>query len=106
MPTEISPSSSICSQAKKDFASRGIKGGEHITLDLDTMMKAKSDSVNGLTGGIEGLFKKNKITYIKGLGKMTSTTEVEVELSEGGKQSIKAKNIMLATGSEVRGEAS
>lgn len=47
--------------AKHDFASRGISVGE-VTLDLETMMKAKETSVKQLTGGIAGLFKKNKVS--------------------------------------------
>lgn len=63
-------------------------------------MKQKDKSVKGLTGGIEFLFKKNKVDYVKGYGRFTSANEVEVDLVAGGKESIKAKNIIIATGSE------
>jgi len=88
-------------QAKNDFASRGIiiEGG--LKVDLTKMMDQKTKNVSALTGGIEGLFKKNKVDYVKGMGKLTSTTSVEVQLSDGGTQTLKTKNIMLATGSEV-----
>lgn len=63
-------------------------------------MKQKQKSVNGLTGGIEFLFKKNKVDYIKGHGKFSSANQIEVDLTAGGSQSLKAKNIIIATGSE------
>ena len=44
--------------------------------------------------------KKNKVDYVKGWGKFTSNTEVSVDLLEGGTDSFKAKNIIIATGSE------
>lgn len=65
------------------------------------MMKRKSASVTGLTKGIEGLFKKNKVTYVKGSGSVSSANEVSVDLLEGGEEKISTKNIMIATGSEV-----
>lgn len=63
-------------------------------------MAQKGDAVKGLTGGIEGLMKKNKVDYIKGWGKFASKSSVEVDLLEGGTQTIDAKNIIIATGSE------
>ncbi|KAI9625780.1 hypothetical protein KEM48_010733 [Puccinia striiformis f. sp. tritici PST-130] len=51
--------------------------------------------------GIEGLFKKNKVDYIKGHGALSSTTTVSVDLIDGGKQDLSTKNIIIATGSEV-----
>ena len=64
-------------------------------------MKNKSGVVKGLCDGIEGLFKKNKVTYVKGFGKITSANEVVVELSDGGQQTLQADKIVIATGSEV-----
>ena len=63
-------------------------------------MKAKDKAVNGLTAGIEHLFKKNKVEYIKGLGKFLSKDSLLVEQADGKKQEFKAKNIIIATGSE------
>ncbi|KAK3267791.1 hypothetical protein CYMTET_23673 [Cymbomonas tetramitiformis] len=87
-------------QAKKDFANRGIIV-EGLSLDLKKMMDAKNTSVGQLTGGIEMLFKKNKVDYVKGAGKFLGPNEIEVELAEGGKKTVKAKKVMIATGSEV-----
>ena len=61
--------------AQKEFAQRGIKVGE-VSLDLDTMMKAKRDSVAGLTSGIAMLFKNNKVDHIQGFGKITGPNQV------------------------------
>jgi dihydrolipoamide dehydrogenase len=63
-------------------------------------MKQKEKAVKGLTSGIEFLFKKNKVDYVKGLGKFASANQIEVDLADGGKETITAKNIIIATGSE------
>src|SRR3546814_19729 len=65
-------------------------------LDLDTMHGQRKDAVKGLTGGIEFLFKKNKVDWLKGYAKFTSADTVEV----AGK-AVRAKNIIIATGSSV-----
>mmetsp|Transcript_6330 Transcript_6330/g.14000 ORF Transcript_6330/g.14000 Transcript_6330/m.14000 type:complete len:447 (-) Transcript_6330:232-1572(-) len=87
-------------EAKHDFAARGIKV-DKVELDLGVMMGAKEKAVTQLTGGIEMLFKKNKVTYVKGHGTLTGPNSVKVGLLDGGEQEIATKNIMLATGSEV-----
>ena len=63
-------------------------------------MNYKEKAVKGLTSGIEFLFKKSKVDYVKGWGKFKSATEIEVDVTGGGKESLKAKNIIIATGSE------
>ncbi|QUM72334.1 dihydrolipoyl dehydrogenase [Sphingopyxis granuli] len=65
-------------------------------LDLDTMHGQRKDAVKGLTGGIEFLFKKNKVDWLKGYAKFTAADTVEV----AGK-AVRAKNIIVATGSSV-----
>jgi dihydrolipoamide dehydrogenase len=64
------------------------------------MMAAKTKGVKGLTGGIEYLFKKNGVEYVKGHGKITKAGEVSAALLDGGNRVLKAKNILIATGSE------
>ena len=79
----------------------GIKASG-IKLDLKAMLKRKDEVVEGLTKGIEGLFKKNKVEYIKGHGIVMGKGEVAVKPS--GKEaphSLKAKHIIIATGSSV-----
>lgn len=80
--------------AEKHFAAHGIDG--KVKLNLGAMLKRKEEVVSGLTKGIEGLFKKNKVTWIKGHGTITGANEVTV-----GKDKFGAKNIIIATGSEV-----
>lgn len=59
--------------------------------------------MSNLTRGIEGLFKKNKVNYVKGYGKFLSPSEISVDTVEGGNSVVKGKNIIIATGSDVKG---
>ena len=93
-------SSHLYEHAKHGFAEHGIEVSG-IAVNLEKMMAAKSNSVSGLTKGIEGLFKKNKVDYVKGWGKISGPNSVDVSLVEGGTESIASKNIVIATGSEV-----
>jgi len=86
--------------AKHHFASQGIQV-ENVKLDLPTMMKAKDERVFGLTSGIEHLFKKNKVNYVKGKGQITGPNEVKMTLADGTEEIHRAKHIIIATGSEV-----
>ncbi len=90
-------SSELFSKAKNNFNNIGIETGD-IKLNLKKMMSNKSKSVQILTKGVEFLFKKNKVSYIKGKGVMFSKNEVVV-YQEGKKKSYKSKNIVIATGS-------
>eukprot|EP01026_Neomeris_dumetosa_P061395 TRINITY_DN5795_c0_g3_i1.p1 TRINITY_DN5795_c0_g3~~TRINITY_DN5795_c0_g3_i1.p1 ORF type:complete len:538 (-),score=98.20 TRINITY_DN5795_c0_g3_i1:200-1699(-) len=93
-------SSHLYWEAEKHFSGHGIVV-EGVKVDLDKMMKQKLDAVSGLTKGIEGLFKKNKVTYVPGWGKFKSSTEVDVVKDDGSTQTITGKNIVIATGSDV-----
>lgn len=64
-------------------------------------MEAKDTSVNGLTKGVEFLFKKNNVEYIPGTGTITGEHEVKVNLISGDQRTVLAKNIIIATGSEA-----
>lgn len=70
-------------------------------LDLAQMLKQKNDAVSALTGGIEGLFKANGVRYVKGKGRLTGPNTVAVALAAGGEETIQAKNIVIATGSDI-----
>lgn len=85
--------------AKNDFAGMGIKTGK-LEIDLTQMMAQKSDAVKGLTDGVAFLLKKNKVTHIKGKGRITGPGKVEVAGADGKTQTLQAKNIVIATGSE------
>ena len=87
-------------EAAHELKAHGITTGK-VGLDLKAMLARKDNVVGDLTKGIEYLFGKNKIAYIKGTGKLAGGGKVDVALSSGGTQTISAKNIILATGSEV-----
>lgn len=110
--------SHIYHQTKHDLKKRGIEGTQcspssryeafiqpsivsGVSLNLPQMLKAKDQSVVRLTKGIEILFKQNKVDYIKGSGSFVSPTRIAVQLLEGGETEIEAKNVIIATGSEV-----
>ena len=84
-------------KAKKEFNNQGIEIS-NIKLNINKMMSNKDKSVQVLTKGVEFLFKKNKVTYIKGKGVLFSKNNVVV-YEEGKKNTYKAKNIVIATGS-------
>jgi len=77
------------------LAQFGVKF-DNVSLDLDTMHGQRREAVKGLTGGIEFLFKKNKVDWLKGLATFTAADTVEV-----GGRNVRAKNIVIATGSSV-----
>jgi|TARA_B110000495_G_scaffold200522_1_gene215945 dihydrolipoamide dehydrogenase len=85
-------------KAKKDFSNQGIEISD-IKLNINKMMSNKEKSVQVLTKGVEFLFKKNKVTYFKGKGVIFSKQDVVVHESNNKKTNIKAKNIVIATGS-------
>lgn len=81
-----------------EFASLGIEVKP--TLNLARMMKQKDESVSGLTKGIEFLFRKNKVDWIKGWGKLDGVGRVKVTDDQGAVTELQAKDIVIATGSE------
>jgi dihydrolipoamide dehydrogenase len=72
-----------------------------VTIDLKKMMSFKDEGVDGNTKGIEFLFKKNKVEPVYGTAKIAGAGKVEVALNEGGTRTLEAKNIVIATGSDV-----
>lgn len=82
----------------KEFADLGIEVKPR--LNLAQMMKQKDDSVAALTQGIEFLFRKNKVDWIKGWGKLTGAGRVQVTAADGSHTELQAKDIVIATGSE------
>jgi dihydrolipoamide dehydrogenase len=89
-------------QILHDTKKRGIEVGD-VKLNLTQMMKAKDTSVEGLTKGVEFLLKKNGVDYLKGAGSFVDANTVKVALNDGGEQTLRAKNIIIATGSEATG---
>jgi len=77
------------------LAKWGIKA-TGVELDLDVMHAGRIEAIKGLTGGIEFLFKKNKVTWLKGHAKFTGPNAIDV-----AGQPYSAKSIVIATGSSV-----
>ena len=83
-------------EAKDHFEEIGIKTGG-VSMDFGKLMGSKDKAVTGLTSGIEHLFKKNKVDYMKGWGKFEGANQIGVDLNSGSSESITAKNIIIAT---------
>src|SRR5690606_9684267 len=91
--------SELFEAASKEFPALGIEVGAP-KLNLQQMMAQKADSVGQLTKGIEFLFKKNKVDWVKGKGRITGPGAGEVPAADGPTSSLSAKHIVIATGSE------
>jgi len=88
--------SELYHESHDTFEKMGLLGGEAVKVDVPKMQAYKQSTVDSNTKGIEFLFKKNKIDWLKGWGKITAPGEVTV-----GDTAHKAKNIVIASGSEV-----
>ncbi|WP_050524145.1 dihydrolipoyl dehydrogenase [Pseudorhodobacter wandonensis] len=82
-------------EAEHNFAKMGLKG-KSPSVDWDQMKAYKQEVVDGNTKGIEFLFKKNKVTWLKGWGSIPAAGQVKV-----GDEVHEAKSIVIATGSEA-----
>lgn len=79
----------------------GLSFGE-VTVDPNKMQDWKQGLIKKLTGGVRGLLKSNGATLIEGMGRLTSSTEIEVTAADGSKRRIQAtKGIVIATGSST-----
>jgi dihydrolipoamide dehydrogenase len=86
--------------AKDHFEKLGINVSQP-KIDVKKLLQNKNEIVSGLTSGIAGLFKKNKVTSIEGAAKFIDKNTIEVIKKDGNKEKISAKNFIIATGSEV-----
>lgn len=91
--------SELFSEARHRFNRMGIGVGAP-QLDLKQMMAFKQEAIDGNTKGIDFLFKKNKITVMRGTGRLAKSGEIEVTGENGAKDIHRAKSIVIATGSE------
>ncbi|KAJ8435761.1 hypothetical protein Cgig2_003183 [Carnegiea gigantea] len=87
-------SSHMYHEAKHSFASHGVKFSS-VEVDLPAMLAQKDKVVANLTRGIEGLFKKNKVNYVKGYGKFVSPSEAKSTI-------VKGKHVIIATSFDVK----
>ena len=92
--------SELFDEANGGMEKFGISTGK-VSIDVSKLMDHKDGIVNDLTNGVAYLFKKNKVDYVEGRGKIASVGKVEVELNAGGSQTLETKNIVIATGSDV-----
>ena len=90
--------SELYEMAGKEFAGLGIEVTPK--LNLAQMMAQKAESVTALTKGIDFLFKKNKVDWVRGRGRIAGAGKVEVTAADGSVSILVAKNIVIATGSE------
>ena len=96
-------SSENVEQLEHKFADHGITAAG-VKVDLAKMQARKDGIVTKMTKGIEFLFRKNKVTWIKGFGKFASAGDTyTIEISHGDtKESVSAKHVIVATGSKAR----
>ena len=87
--------------ARRHFGAHGISA-DGLSMDVGAMMKRKDGVVRKMARGIDFLMNKNGIERVAGLGRIAGPNEVEVT-SDAGQQCLKAKRILIATGSRVAG---
>jgi len=92
--------SELYEEAGHSFAQMGIKVGEP-SVDLTALLKYKDQNVEANVKGVEFLFKKNKIEALRGAARIVAPGRVEVKAADGGTQTLEAKNIVIATGSDI-----
>ena len=94
-------STELYHEAQKQFAVHGISA-EGLSMDVGKMMKRKDGVVRKMARGVDYLMNKNGIERVAGLGRIAGPDEVEVT-GDAGRQRLKAKRILIATGSRVAG---
>ena len=89
-------------QSAKEWGLTGVDGSK-VGIDMPAVHARKDKMIAGLTGGIESLFKKHKIAWLKGSARLTSGRSLDVRLHEGGTETLTArKEVIVATGSAAR----
>ena len=100
IPTKaLLESSERYEQTSHDLAAHGVLTGE-VRLDLATMLSRKDKIVEELCRGLDALMKKNKITRLLGTGRITAPDTVVVTGADGSPQTVQAKHLLIATGSQ------
>ena len=98
-------SSEMFDEANHAFVMHGISA-EGVKMDVGTMVRRKDNIVTQLTGGIKGLFKKNKVTLLPGRGSFAGREnelwQVQVAARDGSAQIVDARHVIVATGSSPR----
>ncbi|HEX6942140.1 MAG TPA: dihydrolipoyl dehydrogenase [Gemmatimonadaceae bacterium] len=92
-------------QSSEQFEFARLHAHEHgigidgLRLDLHQMLRRKDEVVGQNTRGVEFLFRKNKVNWLKGRGTLTAGNVVDVALNDGGSVQVAAKHVIIATGS-------
>jgi dihydrolipoamide dehydrogenase len=94
-------SSHLFHQAQHKFAVHGIISAPP-RIDVATMQKRKSGVVQGITKGVEFLFRKNRVTWVQGNARFKSTRQIAVKEASGEERILNAKNVVIASGSRPR----
>jgi dihydrolipoamide dehydrogenase len=85
-------------EAKTQFAAHGIKVKD-VAIDVPAMLARKDEVVKQLTGGVASLFTANKVTWLKGHGRLLAGKRVEFTPAEGAPEVVEARHVILAAGS-------
>ncbi len=101
IPTKTMIGSVAALEQAKHFADFGLTISGEIGFDMNALMARKDKIVGTLVGGVEFLFKKNKVRFIKGKGKLIDPHTVEAATEDGKTERLTAASIILATGSVV-----
>ena len=91
-------SSELFAHCQHGMTEHGITLGK-VSLDLAAMMSRKEKVVSDLTNGIEALFRTNKVTWIKGRGRLLINKHVEITFHDDKVSKVSADNVIIATGS-------
>ncbi|MEL7585364.1 MAG: dihydrolipoyl dehydrogenase [Prolixibacteraceae bacterium] len=102
IPTKSLLKSAQAYEYAKHAADYGVSIKGEVSADLKAMVKRSRDVADGMSKGVQFLFKKNKIQTIAGTGVLTGKNTVEVTGAEGEKKSYSARHIILATGARSR----
>lgn len=102
IPTKSLLKSAQALEYAQHAASYGVSISGEVKADFEAMVKRSRDVADGMSKGVQFLFKKNKIEIVNGIGKLKSATEVEVTDADGKTKTITAKHIVLATGARSK----
>jgi dihydrolipoamide dehydrogenase len=86
--------------AIKHFKEHGIEISGEVKVNLEQMMSRKSSVVSQTCDGVKFLMDKNKIEVYNGVGSFKDATHINIDKTEGGNETIEAKNVIIATGSK------
>ena len=102
IPTKALLKSASVFEYAKHAAEYGVKLEGGITADFEAIVARSRGVADGMSKGIQFLFKKNKIEVIQGFGKLAGTNTIEVKADDGTTTLVEADNIILATGARSR----